>query len=306
MPELNRIFGADRRVRFAALLSLIMLVLIGGAFTARWSARARSQEQAEAAAATATPTAEPTSDNARDTAPLGPTAAGAPGNSSSAAPEERPSAPLPPAFTLTLKRTATAPADGQTRLLPTTTRYQRADGIYKLVHTYPAEEGAAARVEVAFGFTGLGVFRLDRERRRLVFLSPLTDDAAVDARTALLREDPSFDREEDVLGQQTLVLRMPAPWGEGYTEYYRAPALGGLLIKQVEESPRLGRRVMEPTELVLGEPAAGLFAELAQYPADYADYERTIARMDRGNGHETAQFMRELMRRMQAVKPGNR
>jgi hypothetical protein len=214
-----------------------------------------------------------------------------------------------PAYTASWTYTATS-TDGQRRVLQTTTRYQRADGIYKLVHTYQAQEKdagskVAGSAEVYFGFNGLGVFRLDRERGLLIFVAPLADDAAVDVPTAL-REEPRFDREEDVRGQPTHVLRMPAARGGGYTEEYRAPALGGLLIKRVEETPQRGRQVMEPTELVMGEPDARLFAELDQYPTDYAYYERKIVRTERDEGHEAAQIMRRLMSKMQAVRPARR
>ncbi|HEV7904479.1 MAG TPA: hypothetical protein VGO96_11615 [Pyrinomonadaceae bacterium] len=207
------------------------------------------------------------------------------------------------AYTVSWTHTATSP-DGHARLLQTTTRYQRADGAYKLVHTYHAPERVAGRVEVYFGFDGLGVFRLDAERKQLVFTAPLLEDAPEDVREAL-REDPRFEREEDVRGQSAFVLRTTAPGGAGYTEEYRAPALGGLLVKRVEESAR-GRQAMEPTELALGEPDASLFAELGQYPADYAAYERSIAQMERGEGREAAQLMRELMRRMQTKKSSSR
>lgn len=205
------------------------------------------------------------------------------------------------AYTVTWTHTATS-TDGRTHPLQTTTRYQRGDGAYKLVHTYHAQGKVAERVEVYFGFDGLGVFRLDAERKRLVFTAPLVEDASEDVRTAL-REDPRFEREEDVRGQNAFVLRTPR--GAGYAEEYRAPALGGLLIKRVEESAR-GRQVMEPTELVLGEPDASLFTELGQYPADYAAYEQSIAQMDRDEGREAAQLMRELMRRMQTKKSSSR
>jgi hypothetical protein len=302
MTELKHLYGEGRRLRFALCLSLILLTTIGSSLTA-WSVRARSQgAQAEAAsdaAAERAPDTSQASGNARETAPAGQASAHAP---SSAAPDAERST-LPPAFTVTWRRTATAP-DGQTRLLQTTTRSQRADGTYRLVHTYAAQERAAARVEVSFGFTGLGLFRLDAERKLLEFTAPLVDDGAQDV-PKVLREDPRFDREEDVQGQQTIVLRTPARRGEGYTEDYRAPALGGLLLKRVEASER-ERRVLEPTQIELGEPDANLFAELNQYPVDYARYELSIAQAERGRRHDVARLMRELLRRMKTFKPHRR
>jgi hypothetical protein len=306
MTELKHLYGEGRRLRFALCLSLILLTTIGSSLTA-WSVRARSQgaqtEAASDAAADNAQDASQESGNARETAPAGQASEHAPSSASpnADAHAERPT--LQPAFTVTWRRTATAP-DGQTRLLQTTTRSQRADGAYRLVHTYAAQERVVAREEVSFGFNGLGVFRLDAERKLLDFTAPLVDDGAQDV-LKVLREDPRFDREEDVQGQQTIVLRTPASRGEGYTEDYRAPALGGLLLKRVEASER-ERRVMEPTEIELGEPDARLFAELNQYPVDYTRYEQSIAQAERGRQHDVARLMRELMRRMKAFKPGRR
>ena len=305
MTKLKHLYGEGHRLRFALCLSLILLTTIGSSLTA-WSVRARSQG-AEAASDAATadhaPAASQASGNARETAPADQASAHAPSSSSPDAAAHAERSTLPPAFTVTWRRTATAP-DGQTRLLQTTTRSQRADGTYRLVHIYAAQERAAERVEVSFGFTGLGIFRLDAERKLLDFTAPLVDDGAQDV-LKVLREDPRFDREEDVQGQQTIVLRTPARRGEGYTEDYHAPALGGLLLKRVEASER-ERRVLEPTEIELGEPDAKLFTELTQYPVDYARYEQSIAQAERGRQHDVARLMREFMRRMKTFKPGRR
>lgn len=149
-----------------------------------------------------------------------------------------------PAFTVAWTRTATTP-DGQSQLLQTTSRYQRADGAYKLVHLIQSQNGSAGRVETVFGFVGLGAFRLDEARRQLVFISPMTEEQPEDVE-GYLRADPRFNREEDVQGQHCIVWRTSTHRDTGFVEEYRAPALGGLLIKRVEESAR-GRQVLEPT-----------------------------------------------------------
>lgn len=215
-----------------------------------------------------------------------------------AAAERRPD--RQPAFTVAWTRTATAP-DGQSQLLQTTRRYQRADGAYKLVHTIQSQNSSAGRVETVFGFVGLGAFRLDEARRQLVFISPMTEEEPEDVE-GYLRADPRFNREEEVQGQRSIVWRTSTHRDTGFVEEYRAPALGGLLIKRVEESAR-GRQVLEPTEIDMGEPAANLFVELEQYPADYARYEESIARADREQRLDAARLMRALMHRMKKAKP---
>jgi len=77
-----------------------------------------------------------------------------------------------------------------------------------------------------------------------------------------------------VRGHRAVVLRTSAD-GAGYAEEYRALSFGGLLIKRVEDSGR-GRDVWKPTNIEMGEPDDGLFADLFRYPADYAHYEQTI------------------------------
>ena len=194
--------------------------------------------------------------------------------------------------------------DGQSRPLQTSKRYQRADGAYKLVHTIQSQNGSADRVETVFGFIGLGAFRLDEERRQLVFIAPMTEEQPEDVE-AYLRADPRFNREEDVRGQRSIVWRRSTHRDAGFIEEYRAPSLGGLLIKRVEDSPR-GRQIFEPTAFEMGEPDAGLFTELFQYPSEYARYEQSIAQADRDQRHDAARLMRELVRRMKTVKPERR
>ncbi|HZH30465.1 MAG TPA: hypothetical protein VEY11_06855 [Pyrinomonadaceae bacterium] len=207
------------------------------------------------------------------------------------------------AFTISWTRTMTGP-DGQPRLLQTSKRYQRADGAYKLVHTIRGQNGSADRVETVFGYIGLGAFRLDEERRQLVFIAPMTEDQP-EAVEAYLRADPRFKREDVVQGQRAIVWRSAKQRDAGFVEEFRAPTLGGLLIKRVEESGRR-RQVLEPTEIEMGEPAAGLFAELEQYPADYARYDQSIARQERDGQHDAARLMRELTHRMKSLKPDKR
>lgn len=119
------------------------------------------------------------------------------------------------------------------------------------------------RVETYFGYVGLGLFRLDETRHRLVFVAPQSDDLSEDVEAAL-RSDARFDREEDVRGQRALVMRAAGADDAAYTEEFHAPALGGLLVKRVEHSP-IRREVWEPTSVEFGEPSASLFTDLDRY-----------------------------------------
>lgn len=205
-----------------------------------------------------------------------------------------------PAFTLTTSRTITRTNERE-RLLTTTQRFQRSDGIYKLVQTFYAPDGTVAQTQIYFGFIDLGVFRLDETHKRLVFTGPLIDDRPADVEQ-FLRGHEQFTREESVAGVTAMVWRQAEPDTEEFREEYRAPALGGLLIKTVKVSAR-ERETVEPTSIQMGEPARGLFNELLSYRVDYSDYERLVQEKEKKNDPEMAALMRQLLERMRQARP---
>ena len=203
-------------------------------------------------------------------------------------------------FTLTTSRTVTR-ADGRVRLLSTQQRFQRSDGIYKLVQTLYAPDSTTERVQTLFGFIGFGVFRLDEARKRLVFTGPQIDDRPADVEQ-FLRAHELFTREESVAGISTLVWRQAGPAEGDFIEEYRALSLGGLLVKTVKVSA-LGRETVEPTAIQMGEPAPSLFSELLSYRVDYSSYERQVQETEKRNDPETALLMRQLLDRMRKARP---
>jgi len=205
-----------------------------------------------------------------------------------------------PAFTLTSSRTVTR-AKGEARLLSRVQRFQRSDGIYKLAQTLYRPESKAERVQTYFGFIGLGVFRLDEARQRLVFTGPLIEESITDIEQ-FLRAHPLFVREDSVAGIRAIVWRQRGNDGpEDVVEEYRAPSLGGLLIKTVKVSAR-EREIFEPTAIQMGEPPASLFSELLSYPSDYSFYERRVQEAEKHKDHDAA-FRRQLMERMRRARP---
>jgi hypothetical protein len=208
------------------------------------------------------------------------------------------------AFSVTWERKLASP-DGQSRRLATSKRYQRSDGAHRIVHTFYSRDGSESGGNVYFGLTGLGYFRANDESRMLVFTTPMAADPQPADLEAFLRAQPEFDREEDVRDQRTIVWRRNDATGEGYTEEYRAPALGGLILKQVVSSAR-GVEVFEPTELTLGEPAARLFVELSGYTVDYSHFEGKIREMERDGNPEIAHRMRQAMTRMKEARHDGR
>ena len=205
-----------------------------------------------------------------------------------------------PAFTLTTSRTIARPGERE-RQLSRLQRLQRSDGAFKLVHTDYQEDGTAGRVQTMFGYLGLGVFRLDESNRRLVFMGPQQDEAHENLEQ-VLRAHPLFTREETVQGVRTIVWRKGEADAAAFSEEYRAPALGGWVIRRVKVSQR-GRETVEPLRIETAEPAANLFHELFTYPVDYTNFEQRIGETEGRNSPETAGFMRETLARMRQRRP---
>lgn len=205
-----------------------------------------------------------------------------------------------PAFTVSSSRTVTR-ENGQTLRRSRVQRFQRSDGIYKLVQTFYPADGGKERVQTYFGFIGLGVFCLDEAGRRLIFTGPQIEESIADIEQ-FLRAHPQFAREESVAGIRTIVWRQPGEDGpEDFFEEYRAPSLGGLVIKTVKVSgPE--REVFEPTEIQMGEPPASLFSELLSCWSDYSFYERRVQEAQKHNEPDAA-FMRQLLERMRRARP---
>lgn len=206
-----------------------------------------------------------------------------------------------PALTLTSSRTVTR-NDGQTRVLSTLQRFQRSDGVFKTVLTFDRPGEGIERVQIHFGYIGFGVFRLDPSGRRLIFTGPQVDDAPQNVEE-LLRGNPLFAREESLQGLTTIVWRKPGRSEEDFVEEFRAPALGGLLIKTVKVSDRM-REVEEPTAIERGEPSLSEFSELLSLPVDYSHYERRLLDAERTGSPEAINLMRALLERMRQIRPG--
>ena len=205
-----------------------------------------------------------------------------------------------PAFTLTTSRTIARPGERE-RQLSSQQRLQRSDGAFKLIQTDYQEDGTAGRVQTMFGYLGLGVFRLDESNRRLVFMGPQQEETHENLEQ-VLRAHPLFTREETVQGVRTIVWRKGEADAAEYSEEYRAPALGGWVIRRVKVSQR-GRETVEPLAIETREPAANLFNELFTYPVDYSAFEGRVLETERRDSADVAGFMREALARMRQRRP---
>jgi TonB family protein len=135
-------------------------------------------------------------------------------------------------FTIVSTQTITSTASGVARLRGVHVRYQRSDSVAKEIRTYFKEDGTPDQPQIEQYLT-----------RRHYSLSE-----------AALRKNPSFYREEKVLGFQTFVLRDYRGSGnDEYIETFLAPELQDIPIKQiVVMKDKMG--VIEPVSILLGEP----------------------------------------------------
>jgi TonB family protein len=137
-----------------------------------------------------------------------------------------------PGFTIVYEQTTAATENGVKRLRGIHVRYQRSDCWAKEVKTYFDETGTPRPSQIEQ--------YLKRDHRSYS--------------AEALRKNPSFDREEKVLGIETFVLRVnQGSAGDDYTEIFLAPELQGVQIKQVIVKKGT-RDVIEPVSILRGEP----------------------------------------------------
>jgi TonB family protein len=135
-------------------------------------------------------------------------------------------------FTVVFSHTVTSTDSQAKRLHGIHVRYQRSDCMAKEVRTYFKEDGTPSPPQIQQ--------YLKRDHRSLS--------------AEALRKNPSFDREEEVLGFQTFVLRYShGSSSDEYIETFLAPELQGIEIKQVVVTKGM-IEVIEPVSILLGEP----------------------------------------------------
>src|ERR1700738_4390338 len=111
--------------------------------------------------------------------------------------------------------------DGTVRLDSETVNYARSDGSWKATVTYYNVDGSVKTVDVQFGSPEKKAsFQIDEKRKLLVLRGPIYRAVnKIDMATA--RRDPSFVREDSVLGYPVAVYRFPQG-AKDYDELYRS------------------------------------------------------------------------------------
>lgn len=202
-----------------------------------------------------------------------------------------------PGFTIVSKQTFIPRGQTQAQSQALIMRAQRNDGSFKLVTTYLQPDVTTASISSAFGYAGVGIFRLDEAHHQLIFFSPLELAPALSTEEAL-RQDHRFVREETVLGYHTLVLKEQLGSTNSYQEQYYAPELQGVIIKSVTVSDE-GTEVIEPTKIETTEPSPQEFLALYLYPINFHEYDEKIRVQESKGNKEMAQLMRRRLERAQ-------
>jgi|GEM_PF-1338268 len=165
------------------------------------------------------------------------------------------------AYTIVLQSTE-YDASGKGTAVYTETRYASANGNWYSLRLY-----ANGRSDETFALIGRGVYA--KVGSKLNFLS---DYDASNPMMSLekLQKSPNFVRTETVLGQAAVVLKTGSP--DNVVELYRAPSLGGDIIKMVRRAGSETITVLEPLSLTFGEPDASLF-KMPNLPVDRKHFE---------------------------------
>jgi hypothetical protein len=175
------------------------------------------------------------------------------------------------AYTVVLQATE-YDASGKGTPVYTETRYASANGNWYSIRLY-----ADGRNDETFALIGRGVYA--KVGSKLNFLSDY------DAPTPMmslekLQKSPNYVRTETVLGQEAAVLKTGDP--NNVIELYRAPSLGGDIIKMVRHAGSETVTVLEPLSLTFGEPDASLL-KMPNLPVDRTHFEEL-----HGNGKGSA------------------
>ena len=201
----------------------------------------------------------------------------------------------------TLYSTMTTIMQGGTPAITgTRIRYQRADGSFKQVTTYLAPDGKTSRTDILYGSPHRGVFLVDEGDKRIEFISSLSEKSIALSEEDLHGSHRNIVGEETLMGYKVLVARDGDD--TNYTELYHAPSLMGFQIKTVSVGPDSTLKI-EPTKIVLGNPAASEIANVPHYPMSYILFEEKIQTMEERGSADAARQMRETLRAAKSASP---
>ena len=179
-------------------------------------------------------------------------------------------------------------------------RYQRADGSFKQLTTYLAPDGTVIKTDILYGLPNRGVFLVEEKAKKIEFISSLSEKSIALSEEDLHSSHRNIVREDTLMGYRVLVARVGDD--SEYTELYHAPSLMGFQIKTVSANPTSTLKI-EPTKIVLGNPAPSEIANVTRYPMSYVLFEEKIKTMEERGSAEAAQQMRETLRAVKNASP---
>lgn len=154
---------------------------------------------------------------------------------------QTPTAPQTPGFRVEFIAKFETP--GESRLIYTEARLVSSNGAWRILQNH-----ANGKVVERYAEAGEGVFQLDRKLRKRRMLSPYKSPQA----DPLWRSvSGRLIRADKVAGLDVLVFEKQLPGGT--IVVYRAPSLGGQIVKLVRNGPH-NRFVLEAVNVVLEDP----------------------------------------------------
>ena len=187
-------------------------------------------------------------------------------------------------------------ADGKHNIQAITERVQQSNGEWKEIVSYlnPKDGSVDKRVE-KFALNGRGLFKVDEQNKKLVFLGLRPETPNVPSSTDF-KNSPDFVREDSLLNYQTFVLRHKID-DSNYTESFIAPSLQGVPLKIVFAAEK-NRTVIEAVSIESVEDSPSLIASMPDYPVDYGSFEKSINAMEKiGNTEISERMKQELDKR---------
>jgi len=175
------------------------------------------------------------------------------------------------------------------------TKYTRADGFWKAVQTYYNDDGTVKKVDIQFGSPQKGAaFQVDEQNRLLVVTGPIYH-ASHSLDIAKARLDPSFVREDTLLGYPVVVFRISQD-SDSYIELYRSLELDDYL-KNIKANSA-GYTTIEADRIILGEPTAEQLT-VPDYPVSFDLYKAMIRQAERQGDQERAAAMRQTLSQLE-------
>jgi len=174
-------------------------------------------------------------------------------------------------------------------------RQQQSNGEWKeTVLWFDLDGKTVVKKTEKYAINGRGLYKVDEQNKRLVFLG-LRPEVPVVPAPEDLRKNPDFVREDSILGYQTFVSRQAFD-ESNFTEVYAAPSLQGVPLKIIIGSGE-SKTIIEAVKVEPEDKIISTSMETPNYPISYESFEKGIKSMERGGNVQEAEQMRQELNR---------